>query len=149
MCVCVLWFFLGCPPLESYSDDLHIPPPLRQRPRLGADNLALTVGDKVDDHADEVVQRRVGALVDEDGGERHEGQQGEAELEGAVDGGAGDEAEGPLEADDEEAEEEVDELQRGEGLHGAVEGLGEEIPEDFGPEEAMYGSGDLIYFGTC
>ena len=48
---------------------------------------------------------------------------------------------GPLPAEDEEGEEQVEDLQDGHGLDGAVEVLGQEVPEDLGPEEAGEGGG--------
>jgi hypothetical protein len=38
-------------------------------------------------------------------------------------------------------------LQDGDGLDGAVEVLGQEVPEDFGPEEAVEAGGDLVWRG--
>lgn len=63
-----------------------------------------------------------------------------------MDGGAGDEAERPLEGDHAQAADEVDDLQRGDGSHGPVEGSREEVPEDLGPDEAFDRSGDLVCF---
>lgn len=111
--------------------------------------LAFAVGPKVHAQADEVVDGRVGGLVHEDRGEDGEGQEDEAELEGAVEAGAGDGAEGPLEGEHAEAEEEVDDLQDGDGLDGAVEVLGGKVPEYLGPEEAFEGGGDLVFVLWC
>lgn len=121
----------------------------RRRDRTEEAYLAFAVGPKVDAEADEVVDGRVGGLVHEDRGEDGEGQEDEAELEGAVEAGAGDGAEGPLEGEHAEAEDEVDDLQDGDGLDGAVEILGGKVPEDLGPEEALEGGGDLIFFCLC
>jgi hypothetical protein len=64
-----------------------------------------------------------------------------------VDSGAGDEFERPFVGEPNEAEQEVDDLENGEGLYSAIEVLGEEIPEDFGPEEAFDCGGDLVWGG--
>lgn len=61
--------------------------------------------------------------------------------------GAGDGAEWPLESQHAETEEEVEELQDGDGLYGAVEIFGGKVPKDFGPEEAFDSGGDLISCG--
>lgn len=61
-----------------------------------------------------------------------------------MDAGAGDKGQGPLEGEHAEAEEEVDDLQDGDGLDGAVEVLGGKVPEDLGPEEAFKSGSDLI-----
>lgn len=55
------------------------------------------------------------------------------------------EGEGPFPREDENAEEEVDDLEYWEWFHGGVEVGGEEVPEDFGPEETFEGGGDLVY----
>lgn len=47
----------------------------------------------------------------------------------------------------EEAEEEVEALEDGDGFDGGVEGLGEEVPEDFGPEDGVQGGGELVWGG--
>lgn len=56
----------------------------------------------------------------------------------------GEDREGPLEKKDGDAEEEVDDLQGRDRLDGRVERLGEKVPEDLGPEEALDGSADLV-----
>lgn len=61
-----------------------------------------------------------------------------------MDGCAGDEKEGPFPSKTDDAEEEVEDLQYRCGLDGAVEVLGQEVPEDFGPEETFEGGGDLV-----
>lgn len=58
------------------------------------------------------------------------------------------EGEGPFPGEDEDAEEEVDDLEDGEGFDGAVEIGGEEVPEDLWPEEPFERGGDLVY-GFC
>lgn len=53
-------------------------------------HLAFAIGPKVHGNADKVVYGRVGGLVHERRGEGRQRQDDEAELEGAVDAGAGD-----------------------------------------------------------
>jgi hypothetical protein len=106
--------------------------------------LAFAVCDKVNDHADHVVDGRVRCLIHESSHESHEGQESEADLEGPVDGGASDEAQRPLEGEHGEAKDEIKDLQDGYRLDGPVESLGEEIPEYLGPEEAFNGGDDLV-----
>lgn len=107
-------------------------------------NLSFTIRPKVDNHGNHVVDRRVCRLVHESRGQCRERQDGEAELEGAVNGGAGDEAERPLESEHEDAEDEVYSLEVGNWFHGAVQGFRKEVPEDLGPEEAFNRSSDLV-----
>lgn len=62
-----------------------------------------------------------------------------------MDGGAGDELQWPFVGQAHETENEVDDLKSGEGLDGAIEVLGEEVPEDLGPEEAFNGGSNLVW----
>lgn len=50
---------------------------------------------------------------------------------------AGDVFEGPFVGEADDAEDEVDGLEDGDGLDGAVEVLGVEVEEEFGPEVAF------------
>jgi hypothetical protein len=120
------------------------PAALGQSPRLGTYYLAFAIGHKVDDHADQVVEGGVGALVHEDRGERRQRQDGEAELERAVDGAAGEEAKWPLEGEHAQAEDEVHRLEDRNGANGGVERPREKVPEDLGPEVARDGGGNLV-----
>lgn len=54
------------------------------------------------------------------------------------------EGKGPFPGEDEDAEDEVDDLEVGEGFDGAVEISGEKVPEDFWPEETFERGSDLI-----
>lgn len=62
-----------------------------------------------------------------------------------MDEGAGHEAERPLPRQPCEAEDEIGDLQDRDRLDSAVKGLGQEVPEDLGPEEALKSSGDLVW----
>ena len=53
-------------------------------------------------------------------------------------------ANGPFPRQTQHAHEEVDDLQGGNRLDGAVEVLGQEVPEDLGPEEGFNGSAYLV-----
>lgn len=106
--------------------------------------LSLTVRPKVDTQPNDLVDGGVGALVQERGGECGHGQEGEAGLEAAVQAGPREEAERPLEREQDEAEDEVDGLQDGDRLDGRVQRLGEGVPEDLGPEVALDRGGDLV-----
>lgn len=61
-----------------------------------------------------------------------------------MDSRAGNEGQRPLVAQAEQSRDEVDDLQGGDGLDGAVEVLGQEVPEDLGPEEGLDGCGNLV-----
>ena len=66
--------------------------------------LAFAICPKVDNHADEVVDGGICALVEEGCTQRREREEGEAEFERAVERRASDESQGPFEAYHEEAE---------------------------------------------
>lgn len=106
--------------------------------------LAFAESPEIRPHAHQVVQARIRGLVHEQAGERGQRQDGEAELDGSVDAGAGEQRQGPLQGDHGDAEDEVDDLEDGEGLDGDVERLGQEVPEDLGPDEALDGGADLV-----
>jgi hypothetical protein len=113
--------------------------------RRSRTHLAVAVGPEVHDLADEVVDSGVGALVHDDGGEGQQRHQHQAELDALVHEGAGERLDRQLEREHAEAEDGVDELQDRDGLDGAVEVGGEEVPEDLGPEVALERSGDLVW----
>lgn len=127
--------------------DLPNPTPPRQRPRLRTHNLALAVGPEIHAHANQVVHPRVRALVQQqcaEAGQRVDGQPGlDAPMHGRF--REREQRDRPFPGEGEDAEEEVDDLQDGDGADGGVEVGGEEVPEDFGPEEAFEGGGDLVY----
>ncbi|KAK0292352.1 hypothetical protein LTS00_007829, partial [Friedmanniomyces endolithicus] len=60
---------------------------------------------------------------------------------------AGEERERPFVGKGEEGEEEVEDLEDGDGFDEGVEVLGEEVEEEFGPEEAFEGGGYLVWRG--
>lgn len=99
--------------------------------------LAFTICPEVRNHADEVVQASVGALIDEQRNESAERVHDQAGFDGSMQSGAGEETEWPLPGKAEESHQHVDDLECGYGLDGAIEVLCEEVPEDLGPEEAV------------
>src|SRR5690348_13499434 len=116
---------LSCPRRSGWRYR-HFAGPLGKRPWLFANNLdklarlqkrvcrpylAITVGPKVNDLADNVVERGVRALIHDDGGERQERHQQEAELDALVHEGASEGLDGQLEREHGDAEDGVDDLQ--------------------------------------
>ena len=57
---------------------------------------------------------------------------------------AREEGERPLPREADDAQEEVYDLENGEGLDGRVEVLGQKVPEDLGPEEGLERGGYLV-----
>lgn len=106
--------------------------------------LAFAVGPEVHHHADDVVEASVCALVDQKSDERAERVDDEAGFDGAVEAGAGEEAEGPLPGEADEAHDDVDDLEGGHGLDGDIEVLGQKVPEDLGPKKGLDAGGDLV-----
>jgi hypothetical protein len=119
--------------------------PLRQRPRLRTNDFSFTVGPKVRNHADNVVQARICALVDEQCAKGAQRVHDKAGFDGAVETGACEQGQRPFPGESDSAEDEVDDLEDGEGLDCRVEVFGEKVPEDFGPEEGFDCSRYLIY----
>lgn len=107
--------------------------------------LAFTVSPKVHHHADNVVEAGVCALVNEKCTQRTERIHDEACFNGAMQTAAGEQRQWPFPGDTDYAEDNVENLQDGNGLDGAIEVLGEEIPEDLGPEEAVETGGYLVW----
>jgi len=109
--------------------------------------LPLGVGPEIHDLPHQVVQGRVGALVHEHRRQAGERPQYQPDLDAPVHRGAGEaeDVEGPLVAERDEAEQQVERLEDGDGLHGAVEVVGEEVEEDLGPDESFYAGGYLIW----
>ena len=58
----------------------------------------------------------------------------------------GEESDGPLPRQAQDAHQDVDNLEGGHGLDGAVEVLGQEVPEDLGPEEGFDGGAYLVWW---
>lgn len=126
---------------------LHLapaPPPLRQLPRPPTHHLPLTKRPEIHPHAHQIIDARVRALVQQQRRQRAERVDDEAGFHAAVHHAAGDEGGWVFPAEGEEAEQEVEALQDGDGFDGRVEGLGEEVPEDFGPEVGVQGGGELV-----
>jgi hypothetical protein len=61
---------------------------------------------------------------------------------------AGEQGQWPFPGDTDYAEDDVENLQDGNGLDGAIEVLGEEIPEDLGPEETVE-AGSYLVWESC
>lgn len=118
----------------------------RHAPRLGTHLLCLRVRPRVRPHADAVVDGRVRGLVHQRRAQGRHRVHAEAGLDAAVQAGEGvDEGlERPLPGDGQQGEDQVDDLQGGEGLDGRVEGFGQEVPEDLRPEEAFERGGQLV-----
>ena len=110
-------------------------------------HLSFRKSPKVDSHANQIVQSGIRALVQQQCGKCRERVQHQSCFDAAVYRRAGDEPERPLPGQTDESEYHVHNLEDGNGLHGGVEVLGEEVPEDFGPEEAFEGGGDLVCEG--
>lgn len=110
--------------------------------------LAFAVGPEVSHHADDVVKTGVGALVDEERDESADGVDNQASFDGSVEARAGKETDGPLPGQTDKTHDDVDDLEYGKGLDGAVEILGQEVPEDLGPEEGFDSCGYLVWIVT-
>jgi len=110
-------------------------------------HLSLAISPEIDAHANEIVERGIGTLIEQHSNQSGERVEDQAGLDGTVQGGAGDEAQRPFVGHAEDSEEQVHDLEGGNGLYGAVEVLGGEVPEDLGPEEAVEAGADLVWIG--
>lgn len=115
-----------------------------KKKRGGETYLAFAESPEICTHAHQIIQARIRRLVHEQAGECGQRENGKAELDGSVDAGAGEQGQRPLQSDHGDAEDEVDDLEDGEGLDHDVERVGEEVPEDLGPDEALDGGADLV-----
>lgn len=108
-------------------------------------HLAFRICPKLDSHRNEVVQRRIGALIQQDSRKSREGQERQAGLETAVDGRAGNKRQRPFPGHHPEPNDEIDDLERGKRFHGEIQCLGGKVPKDLGPEEGLDRGADLVY----
>lgn len=119
----------------------------RESPRFRTYDLALAIGPEICHHADNVVQSRIGALVDQESTEGAEWVNDQAGFDGAVQTRAGDEGEWPFVCDAKKSQEEVDDLEGWDGSYGGIEVLGQEVPEDLRPKEGFDCSSYLVGSG--
>lgn len=135
---------------------------LGESPGFGADNLiwsqpglrsdelcstylAFAVCPEVRNHADNIVQTGIGTLVYQEGNERAEGVDNEASFDGAMQSRTGEHSERPLPCETDDTHDDVDDLKDRYGLNAAIEILGQEVPEDLGPEEGFDCRADLVW----
>ena len=107
-------------------------------------HLSFTVGPHIDCHADHIVQRCVRALVQQHCHYHADRVDGQTRFDRSMETGIGNEAEGPFPCETDEAKHEVEDLERGHRLHGSIEILSEEVPENLGPEESLDRRSDLV-----
>lgn len=129
----------GCAPSSS-----PLASSLRQSPWLCADDLAFTIGPEVGAESNELVNGSVRPLVEQSGGQGAEREEGQAGLETSVDAGAGEEAQRPLPGEEDDAKDQINDLQYRHWLDYRVKGLGHKVPKDLGPEEARERGSNLI-----
>jgi hypothetical protein len=110
---------------------------LGQCPWLRADDLSFTVRPEEANHADNVVQSCVGALVEQESRERAERVDDQAGLNGAVETSSCEKREGPFPSEGDDTEDHVDDLEKWDRFYGGIQVLGGEIPEDLGPDEGF------------
>lgn len=104
-------------------------------------HLALTIRPKIHPAPDNIVQRRVGRLVQQHGAQRRERQPEQPRHHAAVQVRARHPAQRPFVGEAHERDGDVEDLQDGDGLDGGVEVFGQEVEEEFGPEEGFEGAG--------
>ena len=105
----------------------------------------MAIGPEIDSHAYQVIDGRVRALIQQDGGKGADRVDDQSRLDAPVDRGRREPIQRPFPRETDETQDEVEDLQDGNGAHGAIEVGGEKVPEDLGPEEALEGRRDLVY----
>jgi hypothetical protein len=89
--------------------------------------LSFAICPEVHAQGDHVVDRGVGALVQQCGGQSRQREEDQASLNAAVERRAGYVLQRPLPGEHDQAKDDVDDLEGGEWLDSAIEGLGEEV----------------------
>lgn len=107
-------------------------------------HLAFTVCPEVDHNADGVVDRWVGSLVEQCCGKSGERVDNQSGFDAAVEGSGCEDSQWPLPGCDDDPHYEINGLQHWYRFYGSVQVLGEEVPEDLGPEEAFNCGCDLV-----
>ncbi|QSZ35500.1 hypothetical protein DSL72_008370 [Monilinia vaccinii-corymbosi] len=128
------------------SSALNLPQGRSSRRKFphASNHLSLAIRPKIHHQGNGVIDGRIGALVQQSGGQRRQREDHQTRLDAAVKCRVDDEAQGPLPRQHAEPEEQIDDLEDGEGFDGAVEIFRQEIPEDLGPKESGDGGGDLV-----
>jgi hypothetical protein len=99
--------------------------------------LPLSIRPKVNPTPNQIIQRRIRALIHQHCAQTNQRQPHHPCLHAPVYCGAGDIFERPFVAESNDAEDNIDCLEDGNGLDGEVEVLGEKIEEELGPEETF------------
>lgn len=138
----ILWYFA----IEQLCfRDLLVA--LRELPRHAHD-LSLTVCPEVDGNANQVVDGRIGTLVQQNGSEDTDRVDGEPSSNASVECGVGDqERQRVFPSQTEETEQDVEYLEGGERLDSRVERFCPCVPEDLWPEDTMQTSCNLVRSG--
>lgn len=106
--------------------------------------LSLAIRPEVCTHANDVVQSRVGALVNQERAQSTQRVYYQAGLDGSVESGASEQRQRPFPSKSNESQDHVENLQYWNRFYGAIEILCQEVPEDFRPEECLKRSGYLV-----
>ncbi len=144
-------------PVEPFEARTRVPdtPPVRTVPishricwpagTVFSTYLPFAKRPEIHPQADQVIDPRIGALIQQQRHQAADGIYDQPGLDAPVHGAAGDERQRPFPGETDDAQDEIENLEDGDGAHSAVEGFGEEIPEDLGPEEPFQGGGDLVW----
>jgi hypothetical protein len=106
--------------------------------------LAFAVCPEVGAHANNVIQSGIRALIYQERDESAQRVDDETCFNRPVQAGAREETQGPLPAQPDNAQDDVEDLESGDLGHSAVEVLGEEVPEDLGPEDGFNAGAYLV-----
>jgi hypothetical protein len=99
--------------------------------------LSLAIRPEIHHHAHDVIDGRIGTLVQQRRGQDGHWKDHQSSFNTTVDSGSSNKTKRPFPSKHDDTKDDVDYLKRGDGFDGSIEVLGEEIPEDLGPEDAV------------
>jgi hypothetical protein len=104
-------------------------------------HLSLTIRPKIHPAPNNIIQRRIRRLVQQHSAQRRQRQPQQPCHHAAVQVRARHPSQRPFVGEADERDDDVEDLQDGDGFDGCVEVFGQEVEEEFGPEEGFEGAG--------
>jgi len=101
--------------------DCSCPSAPGEGPWFSYHDLSLTISPEVNAHANNIIDSRVGGLIEQSSNESSQRKKDQSSLDASMNGGAGQDSQGPFPSEHEETEDEVDDLEDGDRFHGSIE----------------------------
>jgi hypothetical protein len=99
--------------------------------------LSVTISPEIYPHPDGIIDRRIRRLIHQRSRQSHRGKSDQSRRNTTMESRPSNDTQRPLPSEHDNAKDQIDNLQRGERLHGEVEIFGEEVPENLGPEKSF------------